>query len=115
MDCLDFSAPIPHSFSSVVSSCAFPPFVLTCVCAQGIIAYHRGDYETALNTFTDALRRHPDIDATVRIAIGMCFFQLKQFTKAQQAFERAIALVRVSSLFIAALVFPFICKSLFLF
>lgn len=43
-----------------------------------------------------ALQVYPDCPAAVRLGIGLCRYQLKQYGKAQQAFERVLQVSDIS-------------------
>eukprot|EP00045_Choanoeca_perplexa_P017817 m.267770 g.267770 ORF g.267770 m.267770 type:complete len:1019 (+) comp17643_c0_seq1:70-3126(+) len=56
------------------------------------LEFHRGHYEAALSALRSVLQNQPNCPASVRVGVGLCFAQLKQFRKARDAFQRALTL-----------------------
>ncbi|KAK0070685.1 hypothetical protein PV325_000194, partial [Microctonus aethiopoides] len=59
---------------------------------KACIAFNKKDYRGALVLYKKALRTNPNCPAAVRLGMGYCFFKLKNWEKAQLAFQRALEL-----------------------
>eukprot|EP00056_Hartaetosiga_gracilis_P009401 m.135058 g.135058 ORF g.135058 m.135058 type:complete len:1193 (+) comp13117_c0_seq8:51-3629(+) len=59
---------------------------------RAAIDFNEGNYKVALQHYRNVIRSKPDCPSSVRVGIGMCFAHLKNFEKAQLAFERALSL-----------------------
>ncbi|XP_022966619.1 protein CTR9 homolog isoform X1 [Cucurbita maxima] len=59
---------------------------------QACVEFNRGHFSESLELYKRALQVYPDCPAAVRLGIGLCRYQLKQYGKAKQAFERVLQL-----------------------
>lgn len=56
----------------------------------GMAAYSKKDWKKAIDNFVFALKANADCDASVRMAIALCFFKLGSYENAQVATKRAL-------------------------
>ncbi|KAG9511169.1 putative phospholipid-transporting ATPase IM [Fragariocoptes setiger] len=67
----------------------------TCVAAmlgKACIEFNRKDSKAALQLYRKALQLNPNCPADVRLGIGHCFYRLNMINRAEQAFDRALAI-----------------------
>jgi tetratricopeptide (TPR) repeat protein len=57
-----------------------------------MVYFAQQDYKQALNSLKTALQLNPKLPASVRCAMGICFFNLGKYYFARIAFERALQL-----------------------
>jgi RNA polymerase-associated protein CTR9 len=56
---------------------------------KGAVLFERKQFREARDHYIRAIRSHPGCSAAVRVALGLCFLELKQPQRAVEAFERA--------------------------
>lgn len=66
-----------------------------------MVCYNLGKYSEAADHFTKAMISNPDCDPTIRTAIALCYYNLKQYDLSVLAAQRSLALnVDVNSYFV---------------
>jgi RNA polymerase-associated protein CTR9 len=58
----------------------------------GLISFKKKEYETSILFFSRCLKSLPILPIFVRYAMGVCYMELKQFSKAKLTFERGLDL-----------------------
>eukprot|EP00301_Raphidiophrys_heterophryoidea_P027440 c9659_g1_i1.p1 GENE.c9659_g1_i1~~c9659_g1_i1.p1 ORF type:complete len:1008 (+),score=284.05 c9659_g1_i1:410-3025(+) len=69
-----------------------PSTCIPATLALACITFRDGNYQKALEYYSNVLRKHPRCPARVRLGMGLCFYRLKHFDRARAAFERTLEL-----------------------
>ncbi|KAI8824560.1 uncharacterized protein EV422DRAFT_565249 [Fimicolochytrium jonesii] len=67
------------------------PNCVPALLGEGAVRSASGDHKTALQRYQRVLQLQPDMRPDVRVAIGICYYNLGAMIQARKAFERALA------------------------
>ncbi|CAM9129407.1 unnamed protein product, partial [Choristocarpus tenellus] len=59
---------------------------------EAAISFHHGNYEQALELYSEAIRLNPRCSASIRVGFGLCCYKLGQVSRAKAAMMRALEL-----------------------
>lgn len=57
---------------------------------EALVKFSTGDFSTALRVFKKVLVADPQIQLPLRFVIGVCYYRLENFEKAELAFDRQL-------------------------